>query len=214
LVVRELNKEKRIAAFLEPLSPYRDRYCLAAITDEAQERMTVEVVGPGFDASDLLRSDTQPHERFEVSVPLVSQQEPAAIFAQRIYVMGSEEYKRSAEQRLVKIGARLKNPAHPEVILGSPSVQRSRLALDATDFLKRTRQTLLLKHVDAYEPVPRHLLERFANGVGGIIGGLRRHNIQLGSTSFSGTFTTRGRFVFWDFFPANLARAKMLYLSS
>jgi hypothetical protein len=213
-VIRELNKEGRIAAFLEPLSPYCDRYCLAAITDEAQEKMIVEIVGPGFDASDLLRSDTQPHERFEVSVPLFSHQKPAAIFAHRKYVMRSEDYRRTAGERLVKIGARLRNPAYPEVVLASPGAQSDQLSQDAVGFLNRTNQTLLLKHLDAYEPIPRRLLERFAVGVGGIIDGLRRYHIHLGSTAFSGTFTTRGRLVFWDFFPANLARAKMLYLSS
>jgi hypothetical protein len=100
------------------------------------------------------------------------------------------------------------------VIIDSPGIQLDRLALDARDFLKRTRQTLLLQHLDVYEAIPRRLLERFAQGVGGIISGLRRYNIHLGSTAFSGTFTARGRFVFWDFFPANLARAKMLYFSS
>jgi hypothetical protein len=36
-VVKELNREGRIAAFLEPVSPYRDRYSLAALTGDTQE---------------------------------------------------------------------------------------------------------------------------------------------------------------------------------
>jgi hypothetical protein len=213
-IVRELNRDERIAALLEPLSPYRDRYCLAAITDEAQEGMTVEVVGPGFDASDLLRSDTLPHERFEVYVPLFSQPKRVPILKQRTYVVSVEDYKATTEARLVKIGAKLRNPAYPDLVPGFRSVQRMSLVQEAMEFLKHTKQTVLLEHLDAYEPIPRRFLERFANGVGNIIAGLRRYNIELGSTSFSGSFTTRGRFVFWDFFPADLSRAKMLSLRS
>jgi hypothetical protein len=215
-VLGELNKEGKIAAFLEPVSPYRDLYSLAAVTNDAQTKMTVEIVGPGFDASDLLRGDTLPHERFEVFVPQLSRtaEKQGAVFAQRTSVMHSDDYQRTVKERLVKIGARLKDPAHPEVILNSPGVQGARLAQEAIDFLKRTKQTTLLNHLQDYEPVPRRFLERFVRGVGSIIRGLRRYNIQLGCTAFSGTFTTHGRFVFWDFFPADLTKAKMLYRSS
>ncbi len=215
-VIRELNKEGKIAAFLEPVSPYGDLYSLAAVTDAAQTKMTVEVVGPGFDASDLLRSDTLPHERFEVFLPQLSApvEKQGDVFAQRTSVMHADDYRRTVRRRLVKIGARLKNPAHPEVILNSPGIQGTRLAQEAIDFLKRTEQTTLLNHLQDYEPVPRRLLERFVKGVGSIIHGLKRYNIQLGCLAFSGTFTTHGRFVFWDFFPADLTKARMLYLGS
>ena len=212
-VIGELNSEGKIAAFLEPVSPYRDRYSLAAVTDGTQVKMTIEVVGPGFDASDLLRSDMVPHERFEVFAPQHLNKREVA-FEQRTYVIGSEDYKRTVEERLVKIGARLRKPAYPKIILVSPRIQRTRLTQEAMDFLKRTKQTVLLNHSNAYEPIPKRFLERFVTGVGSIIAGLGRYNIHLGSTAFSGTFTTHGRFVFWDFFPANLAKAGMLYFSS
>jgi len=213
-VTKELNVEGRIAAFLEPVSPYRDRYSLAAITDERQDKMTVEVVGPGFDASDLLRSDSLPHERFEVFVPNLSQPALKPAPGRRTYVARPEDYKHTVEERLVKIGARLRNPAFPRLIVDSAGIRPARLAEEATDYLKRTKQTVLLSHREAYEPIPKRLLERFVNGVGSIVDGLHRYNVRLGATSFSGTFTTHGRFVFWDFFPADLARAKELYLSS
>jgi len=213
-VVQELNGEGKIAAFLEPVSPYRDRYSMAAITDDAQENVTVEVVGPGFDASDLLRSDSLPHERFEVLVPKSSRPFREPVFQKRTFVVRSEDYKRTVEERLAKIGARLRNAAYPRTIIDSPGIRRARLAEEAVQYLRRTKQMTLLNHLEAYEPIPRRFVERFVAGVGNIIDGLHRHNILLGPTSFSGTFTTRGRFVFWDFFPADLARARKLYLSS
>lgn len=210
-VTMELNGEGRVAAFLEPLSPYRDRYSLAAITDEAQERMTVEVVGPGFDASDLLRSDSLPHERFEAIVPGIARPLGPPL-GRRTYVTRSQDYRRSVEERLVKIGARLRNPAFPRTIADSVLISPADLAKEATAHLRRTKQVVLLNHLEAYEPIPRCFLQRFAIGVGSIVAGLRRHNVRLGSTSFSAAFTTRGRFVFWDFFPADLTRSNQLYL--
>jgi hypothetical protein len=212
-LTKELNNESKIAAFLEPISPYRDRYSLAAITDDTQEKMTVEVVGPGFDASDLLRSDSPPHERFEVLVPKLSRPRKRLALERRSYAMRSEDYARTVEERLVKIGARLRNPAYPRAIINS-SIERTRLAREAADYLKRTKQAALLNHREVYEPIPKRFVERFVIGVGEILGGLNRYNIRLGSISISGTFTNRGRFMFWDFFPADLAKAKELYLSS
>jgi hypothetical protein len=212
-VTRELNGEGRIASFLEPVSPYQDRYSLAAVTDDTQEEMTVEVVGPGFDASDLLRSDSFPHERFQAFVPERSRSPEKLAFKQRPYVIPQRDYKRTVEERLIKIGARLRNPSYPRTVIDSAATERARLAREAVDHLERTKQGALLNHLDKYEPIPRRFAERFVSGVGDIIDGLSRYNIRLGAASFSGTFTIRGRFVFWDFFPANPAKAKELYLS-
>ena len=213
-LVKELSSEGRIAAFMEPVSPYRDRYSLAAITDDTQKTITVEVVGSGFDASDLLRSDSSPHERFEAFVPKSSQSLGNPVFAQRTYVIGTQDYERTVEERLAKIGARLRNPAYPRTVIDSARVQKARLAEEGMQYLKRTRQTALLNRLDGYEPIPKRFLEKFINGVGNIVDGLRSYDIRLGPTSFAGTFTERGRFVFWDFFPADLAKANELYLSA
>ena len=213
-VIKELNAERKIAAFLEPVSPYRDRYSLAGITDDTQEKITIEVVGPGFDASDLLRSDSLPHERFEALLPKLSREPRNLVLEQRTYLTRPEDYRRTVEQRLVKIGARLRSPAYPKPAIDSTGTERSRLAQEATDYLKRTKQAALLNHSTAYQPIPRRLVERFVTGVGSLVDGLSRYNIRLGPTSYAGTFTARGRFVFWDFFPADLSKAKELYLGS
>lgn len=211
-VTRALNNEGKIAAFLEPASPYRDRYSLAAVTDDLNETITVEVVGPGFDASDLLRSDSFPHQRFETFVPRPSRPLPHLAFRGRPYIIRLDDYRHAVDERLIKIGARLRNPAYPRTEVGSSAIQRTQLIQEAIDYLQRTKQVALLNHRESYEPVPTHFLETFVAGVGNLIGGLCRYNIRLGATSFSGTFTSRGRFVFWDFFPADLAKAKELYL--
>jgi hypothetical protein len=55
-VLQDLNREEMIAVFLEPWSPYRDLYCLASVIVPEEDKLLVEVVGPGFDTSDLVRS--------------------------------------------------------------------------------------------------------------------------------------------------------------
>jgi len=208
-VMREINGEDKIGAFLEPLSPYRDLYCLASITDHQQNNMTVEVVGPGFDTSDLLRSDVSPHERFEVSVPHYRSSEgPLAI--RRTHITSTEEYLRTVDDRLFKIGARLKNPAYPINASRLSDSDQGRLKNEAIDFLKKTGQTLLLRHSNCYRPVPHRFLRRFIKGVGAIIDLLDTYSINLGSMAFSGTVTTHGRFLFWDFFPADSGKAMLL----
>lgn len=144
-MVKELYSDGKIAAFLEPLSPYRDRYSLGAITDAAQETMTVEVVGPGFDASDLLRSDSLPHERFEVFVPEFVRSLGEPVLAKRTHVIGTEDYKRTVEDRLAKVGARLRNPAYPRTVIDSAGVLRVRLPDEGVQYLKRTKQNCVVE---------------------------------------------------------------------
>jgi hypothetical protein len=207
--VKELSKEGVITAMLEPASPHRDLYCLACVTIPEASKLVIEVVGPGFDTSDLVRSDLLPHERFEVLVPL---HQPLAPFRsthppKRTYLIAQESYRKSVEQRLAKIGARLRNPAFPKDVIAEPGELRE----EAREFLMRKRETLLLRHAVRYQPIPLGLLFRFISGVIEMLSGLERKAIQLGSVTFSGTFTTRRRLVYWDFFPADTRKGHLLY---
>jgi hypothetical protein len=208
-VARELSRENMITAMLEPASPHRDLYCLSCVTIPQQNKIVVEVVGPGFDTSDLVRSDLLPHERFEVSARLdqLSIGLAAGFLPQRTYRITQENYRRSVEERLVKIGARLRKPAFPKAVLA----EGDELQEDARRFLRKSRETLLLRHAKRYEPIPRKYLLRFLSGVVRMLSGLERCEIRLGAVTFSGTFTARRRFVYWDFFPADTSRADLLY---
>lgn len=209
-LVRRLNRKRIIAALLEPLSPYSDRYCLACVTDPQRRRMTVEIVGPGFDTSDLLRGDTLPHERFELA--MMHHEPDLSAGPEHTYIVNTHDYRRSVEERLVKIGARLRNPSYPNKVL--QHADRGRLTEEAIEYLRRTRQMLLLKHLDHYEPIPTVFLARFTKGVNKIIAHLGTYSIYLGPASFSGTFTAHGRFVFWDFFPADKTELTRLYFEN
>jgi hypothetical protein len=200
-----------IAAFLEPWSPHRDKYCLSSVILPEEGKSIVEVVGPGFDTSDLVRGDLLPHERFELQMP------SQLVFGSSIltrprstYIATAEEYKRSVEERLRKIGARLKDSAYPREVLEREIDKREDLRADAIQYLKRTKQTLLLNHMTKYVPIPRTYVSRFLTGAFRVLVGLRRHDIDLGTVTFSGTFTSRGRFFFWDFFPADSKKGALL----
>jgi hypothetical protein len=207
--VRELSKLDTITAMLEPASPHRDLYCLACVILPEENKSIIEVVGPGFDTSDLVRSDLLPHERFDVSLPFEERQPAAGLrkFVKRTYVIAPDTYKKSVEDRLTKIGARLRNPAFPNEVSGEPDKLRE----DALRFLHRHREDLLLLHAKRYTPIPESYLLRFIMGVRSMLTGLERHGIRLGTVTFSGTFTTRKRLVYWDFFPADTKKGHLLY---
>jgi len=199
-----------IAAMLEPASPYKDLYCLSCVTTPEQGKIVVEVVGPGFDTSDLLRSDLLPHERFEFPIeqrPHVAI--PAEMTPQRTYIISEATYRRSVDDRLAKIGARLQNAAFPQEV----TTRADELREDARRALRRNRATVLLRHAATYDPIPREYLLRFISGVVRILSGLERYSIPLGAVTLSGTFTMRRRLVYWDFFPADLSKAHLLYSS-
>jgi hypothetical protein len=65
--VQALADQGFITILLEPASPYADQFSLTSVCDVDNGKIDLEVVGPGFDASDLLRSDITRHERFEVT---------------------------------------------------------------------------------------------------------------------------------------------------
>ena len=66
-LVDDLTSEGFFTILLEPASPCADLFSLTIVCDVWSGKADIEVVGPGFDASDILRSDIKPHERFEMT---------------------------------------------------------------------------------------------------------------------------------------------------
>jgi hypothetical protein len=201
--IEELRLEGMVAALLEPASPYADQYSLAGVTVPDEEKVLVEVVGPGFDASDILRGDIAPHERWEASLRLSKRRQIDAV--------SQEEYADSVKKRLAKIGARLKNPAFPDRVLQGSARDPALLVDEATSFLKATRQTTLLKHAEDYVPIPEQHVASFARDVRKLLSGLSAYGIHLGPSSFAASVIPKRGLVFWDFFPARKQEAASLY---
>jgi hypothetical protein len=210
--VKELQREGMIAVLLEPASPYTDQYSLAGVTVPDHEKLIVEIVGPGFDASDILRADIPIHERWEISLgpimPRARSAEPMRY--NRINLVSQDQYVNTVQGRLAKIGARLKNPAFPDSVEGSVPAS-SQLAAEAITFLKATRQTTLLRHAGSYTPILEKHITAFARDVRKLLSGLSGYGIHLGPSSFSASVIPKRGLVFWDFFPARKQEAASLY---
>jgi len=200
--VEDLAKEDMLALLLEPASPYSDLYSLTSVCDLITGKIDVEIVGPGFDASDILRSDTVPHERFEIPFEigvsgLAKLQQPSV---RRVHLISPEAYQASAQQRLAKIGARLQNPSFPEEVLGGASDSPSELAQEGTRYLQKTGQTCLLDHLTKYEPIPSTLSDAFLNQLLRLVRSAVVAEVPWKTISVAGSFLESSRLVMWDFF--------------
>jgi hypothetical protein len=209
--VEELKRAGMLALLLDPVSPYCDHYSITGVTIPEERKMIVEVVGPGFDASDILRSDIQPHERWEVGITVASGVRPRLRHAAaRMSLMTPEQYSKTVHLRLAKIGARSKNPAFPDDVLKS-GLGIDELSRSGANFLRDTQQTLLLKHAEEYDPIPEKHISIFARYVEALLSGLSAYGIHLGPSSFAASLIPKRGLTFWDFFPAKKHEAASLY---
>lgn len=211
--IKELQHEGMIAALLEPASPYTDQYSLAGVTAPDQEKLIIEIVGPGFDASDILRGDIQAHERWEATLEpaMLPAKSAEPLFCRRTNLASGDQYKLTVRKRLAKIGARLKNPAYPDTVLQDTTADSDRLAADGMAFLRATHQATLLKHAETYVSIPESHVMAFARDVRKLISGLSAYGIHLGPSSFAASVIPKRGLVFWDFFPARKHEATSLY---
>jgi hypothetical protein len=204
-LVESLTNEGMIAILLEPASPYTDTFSLTSICDVDTGKIDLEVVGPGFDASDILRSDVIPHERYEVllsgrTLPMESR---ASVRTRRTYVVDGESYRASVRRRLIKVGARLKNPSFPDELMppGATAATLEGLAQYATHFLRNTGQTELLDRADHYEQIPARLLEVYLGELLRMFQTISVSDVSWKTFSLAASFLRADRLVFWDFFP-------------
>ena len=201
--VRELGADGFLALLLEPASPYDDLHSLTAIV--SGRTAVLEIVGPGFDAGDLLRGDTTPHERWEgvLNGDRVSQ-------VSQVYVIDGGAYSRAVDERLVKIGARLHKPAFP-VLRNLTDNDREALRVEAVTFLSESGQTRLLHSATSYTTARESLVRTFANNISRCLAVLHEQGIHLGDVSFSASVLPARGLCFWDFFPADLSQTRLLY---
>ena len=199
--VEELAAEGMFTILLEPADPYTDRFSLTCVCDLEIGKADVEVVGLGFDASDILRGDILPHERFEVLFGDRKQRTttPSSLHTERMHLVGRDDYQASVKRRLVKIGAKLRNPSFPEEVIASGS-DRMVLADEAERFLRTSGQTALLNHAREYEPIPSVLLNMFLDEFLRLFQRIRASKIGWRTLSLASSFLPQDRLVIWDFF--------------
>ena len=140
-----LLDRKRTPYFLEPCNPFEDYFSLGLLLWPGDD-LVVEVVGRGFDASDLKRGDLSPHERFHLS--------PDGLAIRDHWQVSQAGYRQSKIQRLAKIG-RLYG-SHPD-----DESSEEDLAEAGEAYLRATGYPLLLESTD-YEPVSLEMVESVA----------------------------------------------------
>jgi hypothetical protein len=204
----DLSSEGFIPILLEPASPYSNQCALTGLILMPEEKLVIEAVGRGFDASDILRSDLAPHERWEVFMSGEPGLQHFRAAPQRTFVISGDKYYATWQKRLTKIGARLSNPAFPQKI---PSdVSEVRLRNEAAAFLQSTDQHGLLEST-VYSPLPLSTVQQFADYLLKLKNGLNQRMLTIGSISAAASVISDGRMVFWDFFPANPQEIPLLW---
>jgi hypothetical protein len=172
---RRLLDMGRVLFLLEPASPLEDLYSLTFEPDAAWREWLVEVVGPGFDASDLKRGDVTPHEQVWLDLkdgePRVTHRSTAS---DRV-----DEADRAI--RFEKVARLL------AVSVGDVPVE-----------LQRREETMLLDY-PRYVPISNELLALAVRNALPLARTLRAHELANGGITLSMSFVGRdARPVFWD----------------
>jgi hypothetical protein len=182
----------RIVAVYEKADPLLNLHNMNFLF-ESERELWVEVVGPGFDASDLQRGEISPHETFSVS--LSAQEAISKITLVRR--ADQKDYEESVRWRKDKIISKLDSTPTSELAgkiredLGIPN--------DLEAHLKRIDSPLC--HFQSYRPVSEILLRDTVTEI--IRSRVLARYSELSGAKFPITFSTslvnRGRkLVFWD----------------
>lgn len=190
-------KGGRIIILLEPKSPYNDLYSINALFAADRDDVVLEIVGPGFDASDLNRGDISPHQI--LSFPKTVAEIPSNIsrILRQIHIVSSDTYKQSVEQRLFKIGmtqARLNS-------LDISAWAEKKIAQLGEKYLQKGGQTLLLNNRETYAPISTRYLEMVLPYIIELPKKLQKLRAEIEPTmvlSMSILNENEGRLNFWD----------------
>ena len=137
-------KMNRIVLLLEPADPLNDLYSVNAYFNKNKENIILEIVGPGFDASDLQRGNISPHEIYEINKYDLYDISNKYNFLRK-KIVGEKEYKRSVEVRLRKIWKFL--------VKRSLIEDEEYSTYKAVDYLVKNNFYLFLNNMDTYKPI-------------------------------------------------------------
>ena len=185
-------KDGRVLLLLEPRSRYDDLYSFNLLFyPDDPIGITMEVVGPGFDASDLKRGDVSPHERIWLprSRPL---------FESKIKreLQPKSYYRESVNLRLEKIGKEVALLRNIETLLWNPSDFKKL----AREYLSQKNETLLFQYIKEYPQMPIFYLKEIHNLVSDLPERMKNLGIRGEPFVLCGSiFNLDKKIGFWEF---------------
>lgn len=191
----------RIVFLMEPCSPFDNSYNVNLLFQN-DKTIVLEAVGPGFDASDLQRGYTTPHERIQIKREMtktgtVPAQSSFEQIVKRTYIVDQKTYQNSVRERYLKIGRRLQN-------LGKISVKKSEISENelvgiAKSYLKDNGHRMLLLNENIYKPIPIHSLYEIYSYIHSFPEMIEQ-NVNCGMPFVvSSSYVNEGaKLVFWD----------------
>jgi hypothetical protein len=188
----------RIVAVYEKADPLLNMHNMNFLF-ESNEELWVEVVGPGFDASDLQRGDISPHETFSVSLSADETISKIAL-VRRVDQMNYEESVRSRKDKII-----MKLNSAPANELARKIREDFKIPNDLEAYLKEIDSPLC--HFQSYQPVSVGLLRETVKTI--IKSNVLARYSELSGAKFPINFSTsqvnRGnRLVFWDIVSPSL----------
>jgi len=173
--VRPLLEQGRIVFLLEPSSPFDDLYSMSLQPDLDWQEWQLDVVGSGFDASDLKRGDVTPHEQVRAHLG-----RNGVMVLERV-VAQDDVFRASRAIRLEKAARML--GCSPE---------------DAPTELRELGETMLLD-IQTYRPIPDEALIDTIDDAMGLRQELVSRRLDDRHVAISASLLGyAGRRVFWD----------------
>jgi hypothetical protein len=172
---RALLDQGRLVFLLEPASPFDDLYSVNLEPDANWREWLLEIVGAGFDASDLKRGDVTPNE----TVRLLTGSR--GVFIESREIADPAILRAARGIRLLKVALML------------------RCAPSELERLLRLRGETLLLDEPSYRPMPASMIEASIEAALRLRPMLARHKLSDQRVTLSLSFLTRdARLVFWD----------------
>lgn len=196
-------KDNRIVILLEPKSPYEDLYSVNILFDRDSEEILLEIVGPGFDASDLNRGHISPHEIIKANLYKAIEDnycpKPKNTF--RTFLVDKTSYQTSVLSRKIKIGNRITKNKN----IASKKIDDHNLIKLAEEYLTQNNHQLLLSHEDSYSQIPDDYLRQIYSCIAHLPKRLEdianKYPLFVVSLGF---LNPDKRLVFWDIVWPNL----------
>ena len=190
--IKRLFRLGRIVMLLEPASRYADLYSINVLLSDNEQQALIEIVGPGFDATDLKRGEVSPHEviYLEVKDKRVSNR----VLSRKI--IDNESYKSSVSIRLAKIG---KEVSSESCSITDRIMTRADYENIAKQYLSTSGYNLLLNSAKEYIPLPDGYLLQFIKYIKNLpwqLCSFGKEQNYIISCSILGQ--SKPRMIFWD----------------